>query len=560
MHLALLVAWQLQAAGLEVATRGADAFRLGDSLHDLSRARGAQVSFERSRRSLLPTSSASGGRCDVRLGRYCWWYDDRVPSFPPESEIIGRRRTQLLADLDALGARYGGDDWLSAMRVHYRVDGRDLPGADSVARTCRATGWWCSALVGYAAHARGNGRVADSAFASALAAMPADIACAWRNITPLLADDERDGYAHRTCEARGELERRYWLLSRPQLSSAANEWQNEFNVRRVLVWLGERGATPHLLTWGTDAAELVLRYGWPVAWSRMVTSGAPGAEAGIIGHDPSPSFVFAPRAVFTDSLHPVADDRWDLHAPRGESRYAPRLVKRVAGIAVQVARFRRGDSTLVVAAYAAADDSLRAPVAIIGAAATDGAIRLGVDSARTGRAVVTIAGMPVLVGVEVTDTLTRTLARSRAAFVPTAPLSVSDLLFYRSDRDPATRLDSALTKAIPGDTVTRNRQLGIFWETYDPIAGGEGVEVAVSVERIDRGWMRSTRQRLGLTPLDTPIRMRWTDGRPAGNGATAHAVSLDLTNLDAGRYRVTLTLGPAYRALASTSREMQLSP
>ena len=108
--------------------------------------------------------------------------------------------------------------------------------------------------------------------------------------------------------------------------------------------------------------------------------------------------------------------------------------------------------------------------------------------------------------------------------------------------------------------MTRNRQLGIFWETYDPIAGGEGVEVAVSVERIDRGWMRSTRQRLGLTPLDTPIRMRWTDGRPAGNGATAHAVSLDLTNLDAGRYRVTLTLGPAHRALASTSREMQLSP
>ncbi len=555
MYLALLMAWQLQAAGLEVATRSVDAFSLADSVRDVRRARGAQVSFERSRRSLLPTSSASGGRCDVRLGRYCWWYDDHVPSFPPESEIIGRRRSELLAELDALGTRYGGDDWLSAMRVHYRVDGRDLLGADSIARSCRSTGWWCSALVGYAAHARGDGGLADSAFASAVAAMPADIACAWRNIAPLLPDDERDGYERRTCDAREELERRYWLLSRPQLSTAANEWQNEFNVRRVLVWLGERGATPHLLTWGTDAAELVLRYGWPVAWSRMVTSGAPGAEAGIIGHDPSPSFVFAPSGVFADSLQPVSDDRWDLHAPRGESRYAPRLVKRVARIAVQVARFRRGDSTLVVAAYAATDDSLRAPVATIGAAAGDGAIRLGVaDSARTGRSVVMIAGMPALVGVEVTDTVTRTLARTRAAFAPSAPLAVSDLLFYRSGRDPATTLDSALTQAIAGDTVTRSRQLGIYWETYGPGAGGEGVEVAISVERIDRGWMRSTRQRLGLTPVDTPIRMRWTDARPAGDGTAPHAVSLDLAYLDAGRYRVTLTLGTA----DSTSREMQL--
>ena len=554
MHLPLLVAWQLQAAGLAVATRGADAVSLADSVHDLRRVRGAQVSFERSRRSLLPTSSASGGRCDVRLGRYCWWYDDHVPSFPPESEIIGRRRTELLAELDTLGTRYGGDDWLAAMRVHYRVDGRDLPGADSVARSCRSTSWWCSALVGYAAHARGDGGRADSAFASAVASMPVDIACAWRNITPLLPDDERDGYARRSCDARGALERRYWLFSRPQLSTAANEWQNEFNVRRVLVWLGERGATPHLLTWGSDAAELVLRYGWPVAWSRTVTSGATGAEAGIIGHDPSPSFVFAPSAVFADS-QPVDDDRWDLHAPRGESRYAPRLVKRVAGVAAQVARFRRGDSTLIVAAYAAADDSLRAPVATIGAAASDGAIRLSIaDSARSGRSAVMIAGIPTLVGVEVTDTLTRTLARSRATFVPTAPLAVSDLLFYRSGSEPSRTLDSALTRAIPGDTVTRSQQLGIFWETYGPVAGGEGVEVAISVERIDRGWIRSTRQRLGLTPVDTPIRMHWTDVRPAGDGVAAHAVSLDLANLDAGRYRVTLTLGPA----GSTSREMQL--
>ena len=73
-------------------------------------------------------------------------------------------------------------------------------------------------------------------------------------------------------------------------------------------------------------------------------------------------------------------------------------------VAAQVARFRRGDSTYVVAAYAAVDDSLRNAVTIIGAADSDGGIRLSLaDSARPGRSGVMIAGMPVMVGVEVVE-------------------------------------------------------------------------------------------------------------------------------------------------------------
>lgn len=563
MHLALLiVALQFRTATLSEAPQRVSGGSAADSARDLSRARSAQVSFERSRRAQLPYGSSTGGRCDVRLGRYCWWYDESMPKFPPESEVIGRRRAELLAQLDAMASRYPGDDWLSGMRVHYRVDGRDLVGADSVARACRATGWWCDALVGYAAHARGDARLADSAFSSAIAAMPADAACAWRSIAPLLADEERDAYAHRPCDARVELERRYWLLSRPQLSSAANEWQNEFNVRRVLVWLGERAATPHLLTWGDDAAELVLRYGWPTAWSRVVTSGVVGSEPGIVGHDPSPSFSFAPARWLADSLRPMPDEAWEPSAPRTEARYAPRLVRRVAGVAAQIARFRRGDSTLVVAAYSAADDSLLAPVAILGAARLDGAVRLSTpDSVRTGRARVMLAGAPFIAGVEMADTATRTLARTRMGFVPAADsarLSLSDLLLYRADEEPATSLDSALSRAIPGDTVTRNWQLGLFWETYGLAAEGETVDLAVSVERVDHGWIRSARQRLGLTPVDTPIRIRWTDARPPADRAAAHAVSLDLANLDSGRYRVTLTLTPLGGTPVSTTREFAL--
>ena len=561
MLLALLVlALHGRAATPGVAPQRVNGGGAADSARDLKRAHSAQASFERSRRSLLPFGSSTSGRCDVRLGRYCWWYDERMPKFPPESEAISRRRADLLAELDRTGSRYPGDDWLSGMRVHYRVDGRDLVGADSAASACRGTGWWCRALVAHVAHARGDALLAHSAFASAIASMPASVGCAWRSIAPLLSGDEREAYERRPCDARVQIEQRYWLLSRPQLTSPANEWQNDFNARRVLVWLGERAATPHLLTWGNDAAELVLRYGWPVAWSRVVISGAAGSEPSVVGHDPSPSFNFAPARWLADSTTSLPAAAWEPRAPRAAARYAPRLVRRVVGVAAQIARFRRGDSTLVVAAFAADDDSLLAPVAILGAAGLDGTLRLSApDTVRTGRARVTFAGAPFVTGVEVSDTATRTLGRMRVAFAPaedSARLRMSDLLLHHAGEEPVTSLDSALTRALPGDIVARHRQLGLFWETYG-LAGESGrVDLAVTVERVDRGWMRSARQRLRLTPGDTPIRIRWTDARSSADRVAAHAVSLDLANLESGRYRVTLTLTPLGGTAVAATREI----
>ncbi|CAN5900808.1 hypothetical protein BH11GEM1_BH11GEM1_19200 [soil metagenome] len=561
MRFLLLVALQLRIAGSEVAPKVSAAIAT-DSIRDLLRARGAQASFERSRRSLLPYSASAAGRCDVRLGRFCWWYDEREPVFPPEAAGIGRRRVELLTELDSLSLRHPGDDWLWGMRVHYRVDGRNMAGADSVARACRATAWWCAALMGYASHALGQAAAAESAFGASVAAMPLDVACAWRNIAPLIDDDARRDYERLPCGERLSMERRYWLLSRPQLSEAANEWQNEFNARRVLVWLGERGATPHLSTWGWDAAELVLRYGWPVSWSRIATAGALGAEPAIVGHDPSPSFAFAPRRVLADSASPLTDDDWDLANRGAQTRHAPRLVRRVTKVAAQFARFRRGDSTLVAAAFAVEDDSLRAATATLGAAGADGIVASRrVDFGGRGTLRVIVAGAPVLAGVDVADTTTRTLARVRAGFSPSSGggrLAVSDLLVYRGGGEPALSLDSALARAIAGDLLQRSVPAGLFWETYGLTPEGESVDLSVRVDRVDRGFLRRTRQRVGLAAADTPIRIQWADARPPTDRAAPHAVSIDLGNLDAGRYRITLTVIPAMGPAIATSREIVL--
>jgi hypothetical protein len=554
----LLLALQMRAPALADTPQRATA----DSARDLRRALGAQASFERARRTHLPYTAGSGGRCDVRLGRFCWWYDGSTPTFPPEAEAIGRRRGELLAELDQLAAKYPGDDLLAGLRVHYRVDARAPAAADSVARQCHASPWWCAALVGYAAHARGDGVRADSAFAAAVALLPPEQACAWRDIAPLLNDDDREVYEHRPCEARDALETRYWLFSRPQFATPSNEWRNEFHARRVLNWLGARAETPHLMRWGNDAAELVLRYGWPTAWSRYQTSVVGSTDPGIVGHDPSPSYSFAPASALRDSLRAFTPDAWDLDAQRSEARYAPPLVKRVARASLQVARFRRGDSTLVVGAYAATDDSLLAPVGTFAVAGTDGVpVVSAPDTVRVGRVRVMLGGTVLLAGAEVTDTARRFLARTRLGFVPAADsgrLALSDLLVYRAGDGPAASLDSALVRAIPGDTASRTRPIGLFWETYGVVTDGEPMDVAVSVERVDHSWIRSTRQRLGLTPVDTPIRIQWSAVRPPGERAASNAISLDLANLDTGRYRVTLRVVPLDGAPVSTTREIEL--
>lgn len=566
MHLVLaMLALQLDAAA-PAPPQSADLVRHSpaDSARDARRAHDAQILFERARRTLLPVGYGSGGHCDVRIGRFCWWDDGGAVELPPEREEIGRRRTELLRQLDALGAKYPGDEWVAGMRVHYRVEGHGYASADSVARSCRSASWWCFALRGYVAHVLGDASRADSAFSDALASMSSADRCAWQDIAPLLPGDARGRYEKLDCERRAPLETRYWLLSRPRLAASANEWRNEYASRRVQNWLAERASTPQGLSWGKDASELLLRYGWPVAWSRIEAPMATlGAAPSIVGHDPSPSFQFSPREELLDSLVTGGEEWWEPSTHQPSSRYAPHALRRLVSASAQTARFRRGDSTLLVAAWTARDDSLAEPHAALAASLADGrTFAAPADSSATGRGMLLLPAQPLVAGVEIADTARATLAWSRSTWEAgvAAPggLSLSDLLVYRPGEEPAASLDSALARAIPGDTASRSRAIGLFWETYGP-GDGDSLDVAVTVERVDRSFLRTARQRMGLAEPDSPLRMRWSDARPGAGGIAPHAISLDLGNLPEGRYRLTLSLVPAGGGVAaSTAREVRL--
>jgi hypothetical protein len=566
MHLALFtLALQLGfSASPSRSMQGVATDHAADSLRDLKRARSAQASFERARRYNLAERGGSPGHCDVNLGRICWWYDEVPVQLPPEPRQLSRRRDDLLFTLDSLNGLHPGDEWIAGMRVHYRIEAGRAASADSAARACRATAWWCLALTGYADHALGRAAAAESAFAGALAAMPERERCGFREIAVLLPDRTRHWYETLTCDARLPVEERYWLLSRPRFSQPANEWRTEYYVRRVQARLAERGVWPLGLTWGRDRAELLLRYGWPVGWSRL-QRGDPrlDAEPSVVEHEAVPSFAFAPAEALLDTAATATDDAWDLRAKLAESRFAPRLVARVSPLSLQLARFRRGDSTLLVAAYAATDDSLGAGSAsTIGATLDDGTTVADSVGDRTGHATLMLPSAPRRAGGDLGATTTRTLARARALYsvpVRSPGLALSDLLLYRPGAAPPESLDSAIVAAIAGDTVARTKPVGIYWETYGVADAGEALDVSVTVERIDRSWLRGARQRIGLADKDSPLRLRWNDARPSRAGAAvSRAISLDLANLEPGKYRMTVSLGRESGESTSSTRVIQL--
>lgn len=559
----LAVTFQLGFASNDASQRSV-APQLSDSTRDLKAAHSAQTSFEFARRYSLPEGYGSSGVCDVRLGRFCWWYDEHPIDFPPEPSAITRKRADLIATLDSLGELHPGDEWLAGMRVHYRIDGRNAAGADSVARECGSTRWWCLALVGYADHVLGESAAAESAFVAALDSMPVGEACRWRDVSVLLPGDTRSRYEKESCEARRALEDRYWLLSRPRLGAGGNEWRSEFYVRRVQARLARRSSNPQPGSWGGDAEELLLRYGWPVGWSRVQTGAAMLGEPSIVGHDPVPSFNFAPVEAMFDSLASAQDDAWDLHARTAESRFAPHGVRRIVPVRMQLARFRRGDSTLAVATFRAVDDSIREPTsAVFAATLRDGTTHVAEADLRSGVAMLMLEQTPELVGIEVEDSTTGTLARSRALFRPSGAdsgLAVSDLLIFRVEHGAPESLAAALDLAVPSDTVSRRRPIGIYWETSGITNAGESLDLSVTVERIDRSWLRGMRQRLKMEDPDSPLKLRWSDARPDPSGAAvSRAITLDLGNLEPGQYRITLALTRADGTEVRSAREIELT-
>jgi hypothetical protein len=540
---------------------------LVDSSKILRRAHDAQLRFERRRRQMLPRFSAGTADHCLIVGRFCEWHsqtpDEAVPA---EGEPIRAARRDLLRELEKANAMLPGDDWIVGERIRYMIESRDSTTV-SVARSCEASKWWCDALLGLALHMRGEFAAADSAYSAALAQMPELTRCHWLNLAPLLDDEARGPYKQLTCAEREIADARIWLVADPLYMTPGNERRTEHFSRVVHTALYANSENTYGLGWGGDLAELTLRFGWAEKWTRepsplMYSDG----KVSITGHEREPGFHFFTTEIPPDNPAAIGDSLFDLKQFPPREQYAPIYARAFESLDAQVARFRRGDSTRVVAAYDVGTDTIfgrhtfaAAVVALGDEAATPSKSEVLEAPTRTVLSVSTPLKSPV-VGVELLANDSAGAARWRGGFteipVDSTRLSVSDLLFVDGGPSLPADLEEAIPRAHGGTKFRRDTQVGLFWELYGRVAADSALPVSLTITPVNEGLLRRAFRVLRIVPKVSPLNIRWRENGASGM-LSPRSVLLDLSHVPPGMYAVKLEVGKDSSGTASRTIEVK---
>lgn len=531
----------------------------------LGELRDQQSLFESFRRRNLPrmTFSRSGpNTCDEQVGRFCYWYDEREAPAPDEPTTIAAARANLVATLDSAYRLFPDDRWTSGQLVRYLTESGKLNEAVAAANACKAGGWWCPALRGFALHLAGRFAESDSAWERALAAMDDKQRCDWRDMKLMVDDALLREYRELPCARRAAFEERIWWLARPMLSLEGSDTRSEFFARRMYSAFIQDAPSVYEMGFDDDERELLLRYGWPRAWSQHeVYSYGQGKVQVITGHEPAPAPPMLPVA--TTVRNPALSDSVGWRGkglPGVRSRYAPDVARYRLPLTQQSAIFRRGDSALVVMSYdvrnvpalakaATRPGELAAALVLTKGEEKDASIvRLPTPGVR-GTITARTSWGPMLMSAEVSSRRDRTLARARYGMRATenagSRVAISDLLLFEPYNGMPRTLDDVLPHVAPSQAVKEGSKVGIYWETYNTNPSGEGIQVAITVAPEDvkeGGWLQRGLTALRLVREAQPVSVGLSDVSARGLGFTPRAVVVDLATLKPGRYLMQLEI------------------
>ncbi len=542
------------------------AAQTADSLALLRTARRAQDHFERYRVDHVPRSfDGAGGRCDEIVGRFCFWHDDDEDESwrpPPEPPDIAVARGRLIATLDSVARLLPGDGWVAGQRVRYLVEAGDSAGAVAAASACGAERWWCLALAGYALHAIQAFAAADSAFHAALSQMPAEERCRWTDLS-LVAERLPGSYAQASCAARAETERAVWWLADPLYVIPGNERRTEHFARHVMNRMQAGARSGYGLRWGDDLRELLLRYGWPIAFTRNDTRRSFDATGTSITahHHPAGRRFLPDRELVLGGLDP----------DRPRSNYAPPYAASVEEMETQVAVFRRGDSTVIVAGYDLRGARRFPP----GEVRVEGALAVTPDpdaspivvradgTGPQGVLALIAPGPPGLVSVEAVvrgDTVRAYRARQVLPVPPATPLAVSDPLLLRvSDEDSLPgSLEDAFSASRGTTRLSSGERVGLFWEMYGLDAQPAGATVSLTVTRSGAGLLRRAAEWAGLAGRYRPsVSLTWVEP-PATRRVHPRSLVITLPETGPGTYVLEIAALLEDGSTATTRRELSI--
>jgi len=217
----------------------------------------------------------------------------------------------------------------------------------------------------------------------------------------------------------------------------------------------------------------------------------------------------------------------------------------------------RDDAAIEATLVVARDES--SPMVVVRQSRTDAA---------TTPLVATAARGPLLVSIELTAPRTRGVARARFGAWPTndrartigGRLALSDLLLYEPGGSADGSLDDAAGRALGALRTTAGGRVGVYWETYGVRPAGEPLAVTLTVERVGVAWHTRAAERLGLASKVTPLRVRWQEVPKRDAGFASRAITVDLSSLPAGRYRMLTTVAAEDGSTASSERLLVLVP
>lgn len=535
-----------------------------DRLNALSaQARTEQDQFERNHRSGLRFyNGGADARCDVDFGgNLCYWNNNGDVPPPEERNDAKIERLELLETLKRAQAADPTDDWVSGMRVRYAHEAGKLDVAAEAAALCAGTAWWCAALQGFAAHVDNRHGSATRAFQRALDLMPLAQRCEWTDLSWWLELSMWNEYKAIPCADRAAENAKIFRMAQPLWMLPSNDAANEFYARWTISRVHSLGRIPYDMAFGRNILESQLRYGWPEAWSIQNGGVADPRPPSVIGHEPTPSYDF--MAVPSAIQKPMSINQysWSLNNPKARMRYSPRYGRGFGALPHQLARFRRGDSTLVAGGYRMVRElEMGRPPYQAGLVfdAIDGrpARQVVKDSATAaGALLLPLGSSPMLASVEVLAPTGKKAARAREVVQPlpsTAQLS-DYLVLVRGDPSLTPSLEKSAETAYGSLEIEGGSTIGLYWEVYRQVSLAQPLSVSIRATRVGASFFQRLGSSIGISKAVTPVSIKFTDnGRP--DGGSGRSLTLNFPAVPDGEYQLSLVVAGAGQTDSTTQR------
>jgi hypothetical protein len=459
-------------------------------------------------------------------------------------------RPSVIAALDGFAQQLPGDDWIAGHRVGLRIKQGWRGEAVDVARECRATRWWCEALLGFALHLEGRIVEAEAAFDASLEAMPPAVRCAWSDdVLVILRGELRDQFESTPCAEREGLERRIWWLANPLHIVPGNDRRTEQFSRMVAMQLHHE--TLHQIGGECSIGHhyRVLSGGWQSWWWTMVSE---RADLELEGYPmvPTGSIWREPRA--------TEPSDWPSRSVREGERFLPQFGS-LAPLEQQTAFFARGDSILVISAVGTSEHLLLAGMALSRNEEEAPSVLADTLSSGPFRFSARVPRDAYLVSVEAMGVRARAY-RTRFGHRLPQPnprgLGLSDLVLVDWEGQTAESLDEALPRMKGTDRVDLERELGLFWEIYGAPEGST-LDLHVTVRPLDRGFLRRIGEGLRIMGPRIPVSVQWRE-QARGGEVVGKELQLDLSALPSGGYEVVLEIADGSDDPVAAVRRIEL--